>query len=227
MTMLSRGKILPLLCLALLAGLLPARAAELSPAERTTLLAQLRDVHAKEPTLQATFSEQRNSHLLNKPVTSEGVVYFSVPDKFRREVHTPSPSTTVSDGHSMWIYYPSFKEVEVYTLGQRSQFDESLAALTAGLNFQRIDEFYNFRAYRDDAGYRLVLIPKKPGLRRVVEELTLWLNNDFLPVRTEIVLPKGDHLSTIYHNPHRPSLAASLFEFTPPADAHVTRPLGK
>ena len=127
----------------------------------------------------------------------------------------------------MWIYYPSFQEVEVYTLGQRSLFDESLAALTAGLNFQRIDEFYTFRAYREEPGYRLVLTPKKPGLRRVVEELTLSLNHDFLPVRTEIELPKGDHLSTIYHNPHRPSLAASLFEFTPPANAHVTHPLGK
>ena len=224
--MLPRRKLL-LLCLALLSALACAHAAELSPAERTSLLAQLRDVHAKAPTLEATFTEQRTSHLLNKPVTSEGIVYFAMPDKFRREVRTPSPSTTVSDGHSMWIYYPSFKEVEVYTLGQRSLFDESLAALTAGLNFQRIDEFYSFRATRDESGYRLILTPKKPGLRRIVEELTLWLNKDFLPIRTEIVLPKGDHLSTIYHNAHRPALSASLFEFAPPPGAHITRPMGK
>jgi outer membrane lipoprotein-sorting protein len=207
---------------------LPSRAAEeLSPPERAALLDQLHDVHAKQPDFEATFTEQRTSHLLNKPVTSEGSVYFSVPDKFRREVRTPSPSTTVSDGHTMWIYYPSFNEVEIYSLGQRSFFDESLAALTAGLNFEHIDEYYNFRAYREAGGYQLELTPKKPSLRRVVVQIILGLNSDFLPVRTEITLPKGDHLSTEYHNARRPALAASLFEFVPPAGAHITRPLGK
>ena len=208
--------------------LLPlTRAAELSPTERASLLQQLREVHSRQPDFEATFTEQRTSHLLNKPVISEGIVYFSVPDKFRREVRTPSPSTTVSDGHTMWIYYPSFKEVELYPLGQRSFFDESLAALTAGLNFEHIDEYYNFRAERDPAGYRLDLTPKRPSLRRVVVELVLYLNTDFLPVRTEITLPKGDHLSTLYHNSHRPALSPSLFEFTPPPGAHITHPLGK
>jgi outer membrane lipoprotein-sorting protein len=217
-------------CAALLFLLPSPRAAadeEIPPAERATLLQQLHDVHARQPDFEATFTEQRTSHLLNKPVTSEGSVYFSVPDKFRREVRTPSPSTTVSDGHTMWIYYPSFNEVELYTLGQRSFFDESLAALTAGLNFEHIDEYYNFRAYREPAGYRLELVPKKPSLRRVVEQITLGLNTDFLPVRTDITLPKGDHLSTDYHNSRRRTLPPSLFEFTPPPGAHITRPLGK
>jgi outer membrane lipoprotein-sorting protein len=213
--------------LALVMGALPVRAAELTPAERSTLLQQLRDLHAKEPGFEATFTEERTSHLLNKPVTSEGSVYFRVPDKFRREVRTPSPSTTVSNGRTLWIYYPAFKEVELYTLVQRSSFDESLAALTAGLNFEHIDEYYNFRAYREPTGCRLELTPKKPSLRRVVQQLVLWLNNDFLPERTEITLPKGDHLSTVYHNAHRPVLTPSFFEFTPPPDAHVTRPMGK
>jgi outer membrane lipoprotein carrier protein len=204
-----------------------ARADELSPAARTALLTQLGAAQGKEPNFQATFTEERTSHLLNKPVTSEGAVYFSVPDKFRWEIKTPSPSTLVSDGHTMWIYYPAFNEVEQYTLGQRSFFDQAVAALTAGLNFQHIDEYYNFRAYHEASGYRLELTPKKPALRKVVELLVLFLNDDFLPVRTEIAQPKGDHLSTIYHNPHRASVSAAQFEFTPPAGAHITRPLGK
>jgi outer membrane lipoprotein-sorting protein len=218
-------------CLAALFLLLASHPAsaddELTPPQRAALLQQLRDLHAKEPDFQATFTEQRTSHLLNQPVTSEGSDYFSVPDKFRQEVRTPSPSTTVSDGHTMWIFYPSFNEVEIYSLGQRSFFDETLAALTAGLNFEHIDEYYNFRAYREPAGYRLELTPKKPSLRRVVEHITLELNNEFLPVRTEITLPEGDHLSTEYHNARRPALPASLFEFTPPTGAQVTHPLGK
>ena len=117
--------------------------------------------------------------------------------------------------------------MEVYTLGQHSLFDQSLAALRAGLNFEGIDEYYNYRAMRAGSGYLLELTPKKPALRRVVEQLTLTLNGEYLPVRAEITLAKGDHLSTEYHNARRPALAASLFEFTPPANAHVTRPMGK
>jgi outer membrane lipoprotein-sorting protein len=205
-----------------------ARAQELNPAECATLLQQLRDVHIKEPDFEAAFTEERTSHLLTKPVYSDGSVSFSVPDKFRRDVRTPSPSTTISDGRTMWIYYPAFKEVEVYTLGQgHSMFNEALAALTAGLNFEHIDEYYNFRAYHDSGGFRLDLTPKKPALRRVVDQLSLFLSADLLPTRTEITLPKGDHLSTIYHNGRRHPIAGSIFEFTPPPDAHVTHPLGK
>ena len=53
-------------------------ATPLSPAESTALLLQLHDEHVKQPDFQATFTQQRTSHLLNKPVTSEGTVYFSV-----------------------------------------------------------------------------------------------------------------------------------------------------
>jgi outer membrane lipoprotein carrier protein len=211
----------------LLAGGPRAGAQEMTPAESAALLQQLHDVHAKQPDFQATFTETRTSHLLNKPVVSEGSIEFSVPDKFRREVRTPSPSTTVSDGHTMWIFYPAFNEVELYTLGQRSIFDESIEALTAGLNFEHIDEYYNFKAYKEAGGYRLDLVPKKPALRRMVEQITLELNGDYLPARTEITLPKGDHLTTEYHNARRPALPASTFEFAPPPGAHITRPLGK
>ena len=222
-------RIAPLLALllCLLTGRIAAGADELSPAEGATLLQQLRDLHVKQPDFQATFTQQRNSHLLNKPVVSEGSIYFGAPDKFRQEVRTPSPSTTVSDGHTMWIFYPAFNDVEIYTLGQRSFFDESVQALTAGLNFEHIDEYYSFRAFKDATGYRLELTPKKPSLRRMVDEIILELSADFLPLRTDITLPKGDHLSTDYHNGRRSPLSSSLFEFTPPPGAEITHPLGK
>jgi outer membrane lipoprotein-sorting protein len=199
----------------------------MSPADTAALLQQLRALHEKQPNFQAAFTEQRTSHLLNKPVTSEGAVYFAVPDKFRREVRTPSPSTTISDGRTMWIFYPSFDEVEIYSLAQRSFLSESLDALTAFLNFEHIDEYYSLRAYREGGGYRLVLTPKKPSSRRMVERITLDLDATLIPSRTDILSPKGDEITTDYHNAHRPSLPNSTFEFTPPADAHITHPMGK
>lgn len=202
--------------------------AELSPPERATLLQQLRDLHARQPSLQSDFTEQKTSHLLNKPVTTEGTVFFQAPDKFRREVRGDKPSVTVSNGKTLWIYYPNFKEAETYALGQRQFFDDSISALNAGLNFERIDEFYNFRAFREAGGeLRLELIPKRPNLKRIVQQLVLTLDSDFKPAKTELTLPKGDRVVTVYKNPRRAPLPASTFEFNPPSDAHISRPLGK
>lgn len=214
------------LCL-LLCFSLAAAAAELTPAESTALLKHLQELREKQPGAQADFTEEKVTHLLNKPLISEGTVSFEVPDKFRREVKGGNASLTVSNGKTMWVYYPNFKEAEHYSIGQRSFFDDSLAALTAGLNFQHIDEFYNFHAFREDNGYQFQLTPKRPNLKRILDHLNIWMDNDFKVTKTELFLPKGDHLVTNYKNVRRLSLPASTFEFTPPADAHVSYPLGK
>ena len=137
------------------------------------------------------------------------------------------PSLTVSDGAKLWIYYPAFKEAELYTLGQRQFFDDSIAALTAGLNFQHVEQFYTCTAAREPDGYRLALIPRSGGLRRMVKELAVFVDSDFKIQRTEATLPKGDRMVTAYKNQRPTPLPASTFDFTPPADAHISQPLGK
>ena len=115
--------------------------------------------------------------------------------------------------------------MEIYTLGQRAMFDDSLSALTAGLNFQHLDEFYDFNAFREDDGYRVMLKPKRANIKRIVQQLTLWLDGEFRARRAELFLPKGDRITTTYKNTQRGPLPRETFEFTPPADATVSRPL--
>ena len=211
----------------LLLAALTVRGAELTADERTALLQQLQAMREKQPGAVAEFTEEKTTHLLNKPLVSEGSVSFQVPDKFRREVRGSNSSLTVNNGKTMWVYYPNFKEAEQYTIGQRAFFDDSLAALNAGLNFQQIDEYYNFRAFREAGGYEFQLTPKKPNLKRILDHLTVWLDDEFKVRKTELFLPKGDKLVTNYKNVKRLALPASTFEFTPPADTHVSHPLGK
>ena len=77
---------------------LAVQAAELTPAETQTLLKNLQEHRAKYPSLSADFVEERTTHLLNKPLSSEGNIAFLSPNKFRREVTGSSPSLTVSNG---------------------------------------------------------------------------------------------------------------------------------
>jgi len=216
------------LCLILLSSLVAATAGELSPADSAALLKHLQELREKQPAAQADFKEEKATHLLTKPLVTEGTVSFDAPGKFRREVKGGNASISVSDGKVMWVYYPAFKEAEHYSIGQRSFFDDAMAALTAGLNFEHIDEFYNFRAFKEAAGYQFQLTPKKPNLKRILDHLNVWVDDDFKVQKTELFQQKGDHLVTNYSNVRRlQSLPASTFEFTPPADAHISYPLGK
>ena len=216
-----------LLVLAFFTALAFTRAADLPPAETQSLLKNLQEHRAKFPSLTADFTEEKTTHLLTKPLVSEGTISFQVPNRFRREVKGSSPSLTVSDGAKLWIYYPAFKEAELYTLGQRQFFDDSIAALTAGLNFQNVEKFYTCTAAREAGGYHLALTPRTGGLRRMVKELAVFVDADFKIQRTEATLPKGDRVVTAYKNQRPAPLPASTFDFTPPADAHVSQPLGK
>jgi len=199
----------------------------LSPQERVALLAKMEEIKTKHPSMQAEFTEERTSRLLKKPVSSSGTIAFQTPNKFRREVGGSSPSLTVSNGSVLWLYYPNFKEAELYTLGQRAMFDDAMAALTAGLNFGEVENFYRLEAAREGSGYRVTLTPKKANLKRIVKQLTILLDGDLNVSRTDLEMPKGDRVQTVYTNTRRTALPGSTFEFTPPKDANISRPLGK
>ncbi len=217
-----------LVAAALLAASGPSASAQtLTAPERAALLERLESIKAKHPSLQANFTEERTSRLLKKPVSSAGTIAFHAPNKFRREVTGSSPSLTVSNGSVLWLYYPNFKEAELYTLGHRAMFDDAMAALTAGLNFGKVEAFYNLDVAHENPGYRVTLTPKKSNLKRIVQQLTVILDADLNVTRTDFQMPKGDRVSTVYANPRRTDLPAATFEFIPPADANVSRPLGK
>ena len=214
---------------ALVCAPLTARAATpLTPPERAELLQRLETVHSKYPSFQASFSEQRTSRLLKKPILSTGSIAFQIPNKFRRELTGSNPSLTVSNGKELWIYYPNFLEAEQYTLGKRAIFDDALAALTAGLNFAHVEEFYQLDVTPEaEGGYAIVLTPKRSNLKRIVAQLAVFLDKNLDVRRTDLTLPKGDQVVTTYTGQRREAIPAATFEFTPPQGANVTRPLGK
>jgi outer membrane lipoprotein carrier protein len=213
---------------ALLAAAAPSPAqSELPAQEAETLVLKLQQLRSRAPSLTADFSEQKTSRLLAKPLETRGTLAFQTPNKFRREVKGANPSTVVSDGTQLWIYYPNFNEAELYTLGQRAFFDDAIAALTAGLNFDHVAEFYKFRAFREPGGYRFVLTPKAGGARKVVSEISVWLDQEFMIEKTVATLPKGDRVVTHYHNQRAAAVPGSRFEFKPPAGAKISQPLSK
>jgi chaperone LolA len=213
------------LCLCFLATI--AQADPLLPADVKSLLARIREKRAAAPQMQADFQEERNVHLLNKPISSSGKVWFQAPNKFRREVKGNSPSITVSDGQQLWIYYPKFKSAEHYSLVKRSPLDAGIAALTAGLNLENVEAAYHISASKQNDGYQIELTPRAPSMKRFLKSFSLIINNDLRVQRTEMLQPNGDRIVTVYSNEIRAAIPPSTFEFTPPPGTDVTTPLGR
>src|SRR5215472_18719470 len=120
-----------------------ANAAPMAQSDIDQLIQKIQTLHSSQPSLQANFREERHLAMLKDPIVNEGKVWFTLPDKIRREIGGKTPSTTVFDGKKMSIYYPNYQQVEVYDLEKRPILKNSLRALTAGLNFREIGSYYN------------------------------------------------------------------------------------
>jgi outer membrane lipoprotein-sorting protein len=165
--------------------------------------------------------------MMNKPVISSGKVWFQAPNKFRREVRGTSPSTTVSDGQQLWIYYPKFQSAEHYTLGRRGPLDVGIAAITASLNLEGVENNYTITGSREGSGYLLELAPKHPSLKRMLQRFAIRFNESLQVDRTEMLQPNGDRIVTTYSDESRAPIDPTTFNFTPPAGTNVSTPLGR
>ncbi|MEK0450119.1 MAG: hypothetical protein RL088_2387 [Verrucomicrobiota bacterium] len=206
---------------------LAASAQELTADEQKALVAKLQSQRAQFPALSAEFTEERTTRLVNKPIVSSGTISFQAPNKFRREVKGSSPSLAVCNGEELWIYYPAFKEAEHYTLGQRQVFDDSLAALTAGLNFDGVEKYFRVAARREGAKYGVSLVPKSSGLKKYITALEVMMDENGNVSKTDATLPKGDRVVTTYRAAKSTKQSDAKFDFTPPEGVNVTTPLGK
>jgi outer membrane lipoprotein-sorting protein len=213
--------------LTLLALASVAHAQSLSQADVKNLLERIREKRASAPNMHADFQEQKTIHLLNKPIVSIGKIWFHAPNQFRREVGGNSPSVTVSNGRDLWIYYPSFKSAEHYTLGKRSPVDAVIAAINTALNLENVENTFQISGTKVGNGYQLQLLPRAPSMKRMFQRFDLRLNSDLAADWTDMVQPNGDQIVTTYSNQTWAPIPESTFEFKPPAGTEITNPLGR
>lgn len=213
--------------LLLLCFIVRLSAEPLAPNDLKALLGRIREKRAAAPQVHADFQEEKTLSLMNKPIVSSGKVWFQAPNKFRREVKGNSPSLTVSDGQQLWIYYPKFESAEHYTLGKHSPLDAGIAAITASLNLERVEETYNIAGAREGNGYVLQLTPRVPSMKRMLQQFVIRFNDALQVERTEMSQPNGDRISTAYTNETRVPIPGTMFQFTPPPGTNISTPLGR
>jgi outer membrane lipoprotein-sorting protein len=215
-----------ILAAAVIAMVGSVHAAALSPSEVDDLVGRLENTYQARGSLEANFKEERQVKILKEPVVNEGKFWFTPPDKVRREITGKSPSTTVIDGNTMTIYYPNLKTAELYDLSKRPSLRDSLQALTAGLNFQRVRTYYNVEASKDGNYYSVTLTPKTSAFRKLFRLVTVQLDGNLTPVRSDIETARSEPITITYSNVRRDPINDSMFQFSPPAGTNITHPLG-
>jgi outer membrane lipoprotein-sorting protein len=210
-----------------LAGIVPlAHASPMTQSDIDQLIQKLQTLHNSQPSLQANFREERHLAMLKEPIVNEGKVWFTLPDKIRREIGGKTPSTTVIDGKKMSIYYPNYQQLEIYDLEKRPVIKDSLRALTAGLNFRGIANYYDIVGSKNGSEYQVTLTPKTASLKKLVKSVELTIDENLTPVHVVVQDSKGQVFTVTYTNVRRETLPASTFEFSPPPGTKVSTPLG-
>jgi outer membrane lipoprotein-sorting protein len=203
-----------------------ASAAPMTSDEITELVKRLESHYENKVSLQANFREERHMSILKEALVNQGKLWFTPPDKFRREIEGNQPSTTVIDGKKMTIYYPNLKTAELYNLDKRPELKNSLQAITAGLNFQHIGDYYNIEGTKDGKSYQITLTPKTATIRKLVKVVTLTVQQDLTPEAVNLETARGEKVNITYSNVKRESIADSTYQFNPPAGTNVTTPFG-
>jgi len=200
------------------------RAQKLEPAGIDALLQKLQERQNATPGVSADFIEVRKSRVLTEPMTSSGELQFMPPGSFRREIIGARPSTTVSNGRELWIYYPKFKEAEKYVIGAGLPVDDAVQALLAGMNFEAARKAYNISVEQSDKGYLLELQPRTSRLKRMFKTMSLTLDENLDVVRSEVELHRGDQVTTTFQNIKRGAIPAARFDFRPAAGVRTSEP---
>ncbi|HEX3445643.1 MAG TPA: outer membrane lipoprotein carrier protein LolA [Chthoniobacterales bacterium] len=203
-----------------------ASAAPMTSDEINDLVKKLESHYENRISLQANFREERHMSILKEALVNQGKLWYTPPDKFRREIEGNQPSTTVIDGKQMTIYYPNLKTAERYNLDKRPELKNSIQAITAGLNFQRLGDYYNIEGTKDGKLYHVTLTPKTASIRKMVKTVTITVQQDLTPEAVDLETARGEKVSITYSNVKRDSVSDSTYQFNPPAGTNITTPFG-
>ena len=168
-------------------------------------------------TVRADFAQTVVARNGRQGQVSSGVMIISRPGKFRWQIDKPYAQLLVGDGEKIWIHDPDLRQVTVRKAGPA--LGGTPAALLAG-DDSKIEKDFTLHAAGERDGLDWVeALPKVADSG--FEKVSLGFAGDEL--RAMILLDSlGQTSSLVFARIERnPSLAPSLFRFTPPANTDV------
>ena len=154
----------------------------------------------------------------SEQMISKGTVVFAKPGKMRWSYEEPEPSLVVSDGETLWIYDPVFREAQKLPVTEGFLSGAAVQFLLGEGEIERNFEISALRCEKTIAELRLR--PRKPGSYEKLHVLVNSETGDLLQTTVFFVLGNVTEVAffNIELNTDPP---ASVFRFDPPADVRV------
>lgn len=208
----------------LLAGGMGSLSAEKLDAVATSaLLNKITNSRISLGSMEVGFTEERTSPMARTPLVSAGTLALHPSGKFRREV--TGQSIMVNDGEYLWIYYPSFHEVEKYAIASGGPAADVVAIISEGLQLHDLANQFVVTASRDAGRVVLELSPRGTRLKKLVRAMQIELDDQFRLVRLAWTSRGGDQTTVKFSDERAISSSDDKFRFSPPAESRVVTPL--
>jgi len=144
--------------------------------------------------LEARFTQRKESEMLVEPEVSQGQFSYLAPDRVRWEFVSPNPMTVVIDKQQMTTWYRDLKRADVIAVGRYSE--QVLQYLGASGTLETLLDYFRVQAtFPSDAKepYRLRLDPRYPRIAKRIEAMDVWIDRErFVPVALRYQEPDGD-----------------------------------
>ena len=193
--LLFAGFALSLVSVAAAQDLATPRDADVEPGQRLEVLVErIRLASSQRQTMQADFTQIKESALLQQPLESKGVFSYRSPDRARWEYLSPDPVSLVIHGDEMVTWYRDLDRAERFEVGRQSQkVLEYLGASTSIISLLEYFDVYLHMPEDVEEAYLLKLLPRYKRIEKRIKELEIWVEPErYLPVRLRYVEADGD-----------------------------------
>jgi outer membrane lipoprotein-sorting protein len=149
---------------------------------------------AKLETLEAEFTQLKESSMLVEPAVSEGIFSYAAPDRVRWEFESPNPISLLISGEEMTTWYRDIYRAEKVHVGRHSQ--RILQLLGAGSSLDQLLERFTVTLKmpgEEGLPFLLELTPRYKRVAKRLEGMSLWIDpRCYLVVRLRYLEPGGD-----------------------------------
>ena len=167
----------------------------LAPSQRLeALLERMRFEHQRLATLEAEFTQLKESALFLEPTTSHGVFSYAAPDRIRWEYLGPDPISLLIANEEMTIWYRDLDRAERAEIGKQSQ--RILEYMGASASMDKLVQYFSVSLSMPKTAsdpFILRLSPRYERVAKRIRELETWIDSRlYLPLRLRYVEGDGD-----------------------------------
>ena len=189
------------------------------------LLGRAEAIYDGLSSMRARFDQTIEITLLGRKRTGSGDWYQKGAGRFKMDFTDPEGDVIVSDGVTLWLYYPSTHPGQVI----RSTIDANATGAgmvdLQGRIFEEAAEAYDamLEGRRDVEGHETWLVTLTPRAESPYRKVRVWIDTGTLLVRRFEITEENETLRTVVLRDLQPDapIEDAVFRFTPPAGTDV------